>query len=565
MVNNPPKRKNRRQSLQQILLVIAILICVNILSRFVFTRLDFTQEKRYTLSNASVQLSKNLNDVVSFKIYLEGDLPPGFNRLKNSLKEMLDEFRVYAGDNLEYEFIDPAANPDEKARMQLFRQLAEKGLIPTNLEQKDQSGKSQKIIFPGAIVSYRSKLFPFQILKSRMGSSPEEMLNISIENLEYEICSMLRRITVERVFNVGFLKGQNEISTDHLSDANAALSEFYRVDTVEINGQLNALKDIKVLIIAGPNSAFDEKDKFIIDQFIMNGGKVFWLIDKMNINMDSLVVSSTNVAIPNELNIDDMLFKYGVRINADLLLDLQAAPIPIITGYVGNQPKQQLFPWYYFPLLQTENLHPIVHNLNSVKGEFVSSVDTIESGNVRKTVLLNTSKFSRLQMAPARVSLNMLRDEPDPKLFSKHFIPAAVLLEGIFESNYVKRIPESLANSPEIGFKDKSTETSMIIAGDGNIISNYVSKKGNVYMLGYDRFTGQTYGNRNFILNCIDYLAGNRDILSLRGKEFRLRLLDPSKTENANLIQWTNMLLPAALIVMFGLIFNYVRKKKYSK
>ncbi len=565
MVEKTAKRNLRKHSIRQVILLTAILVFVNILSRYAFTRFDMTQDKRFTLSPASMQLAKDLKDVVYFKIYLDGELPPGFNRLKNSLKELLDEFRVYSGDNIEYEFIDPAANPDEKERMQLFRQLAGKGLIPTNLEQKEQSGQSQKIIFPGAIVNYRSKEFPFQVLKSRMGSSPEEMLNISIENLEYEICSMLRRITVEKVFTVAFLKGQQEITSDHLSDANAALSDFYMVDTVSINGQLSALKDIKVLIIAGPDSAFDEKDKFIIDQFIMHGGKVFWLIDKMKISMDSLTASSTNVAIPYELNIDDMLFKYGVRINADLLLDLQAAPIPVVTGYVGNQPKQQLFPWYYFPLLQTENPHPIVHNLNSVKGEFVSSLDTIESGDVKKTILLTTGKFSRIQMAPARVSLNMLRDEPDPKLFNKHYIPAAVLLEGNFVSNYLNRIPDALARSPEIDFKDKSVENSMIVVSDADIISNYVSKKGNIYMLGYDRFTGQTYGNRNFILNCVDYLCGMKDILSLRGKEFRLRLLDPSKTEKAAAIQWINLLAPAILVIAFGLLFNFIRKKKFAK
>jgi ABC-2 type transport system permease protein len=565
MVKMKNNRSVKKQSIQQILLLLAILICVNLLGRFVFTRFDMTQEKRFTLSPASIQLAKNLEDIVYFKIYLDGDLPPGFTRLKNSLKEMLDEFRIYSGDNIEYEFINPSANPDEKERMQLYRQLAGKGLIPTNLEQKDKSGQSQKIIFPGAIVNYRSKEFPFQVLKSRMGSSPEEMLNNSVENLEYEICSMLRRITTEHGNTVSFLKGQKEISNDHLSDANAALSDFYKVDTVEINGQLNALKDISVLIIAGPDTAFNEKDKFIIDQYIMHGGKVFWLIDKMDINMDSLAVSSTNVAVSNELNIDDMLFKYGVRINPDLLLDLQAAPIPIVTGYVGNQPKQQLFPWYYFPLLQTDNLNPIVHNLNSVKAEFVSSIDTIETENVHKTILLTTGKFSRIQMAPARVSLNILRDEPDPKLFNRHNIPTAVLLEGIFASNYVNRIPEALANSSDVGFKRSSEPTNMIVVSDADIISNYVSKKGNTYMLGYDRFTGQTYGNRNFILNCVDYLCGVKDILSLRGKEFRLRLLDPSKTENPSVIRWINILVPVAIVIIFGIIFNLIRRKRFDK
>ena len=555
----------KKQSLFQFAVLAAIIICVNILSIYVFKRLDMTQEKRYTISNASIQLAKNLDDIVYFKIYLEGNLPPGFNRLKNSLKEMLDEFRIYSGDNIEYEFIDPSSNRDEKEKITLYRQLAGKGLIPTNLEQKDQSGQSQKIIFPGAIVSYHSREFPMQVLKSRMGSSPEEMLNNSIENLEYEINSMLRRITTDRGLSVGFLQGQQELSTLHLSDANAALSDFYNVDSVTIDGKLNALKDFSCIIIAGPDTIFNEKDKFIIDQYIMHGGKVFWLIDKMKINMDSLTVSSTNVAVAKELNIEDMLFKYGVRINPDLLLDLQAAPIPIVTGYVGNQPKQQLFPWYYFPLLQTESLNPIVHNLNSVKTEFVSSIETIESENVDKTVILTTGKFSRIQMAPARVSLNMLRDEPDAKLFNKHYIPVAILLEGNFTSNFTNRIPDQLLSSPDIDFKNKSVSTSMIVASDADIISNYVSKKGDIYPLGYDRFTRLNYGNRNFILNCVDYLCGKKEILGLRGKELRLRLLDPSKIENSARIQWLNLLAPAGLIILFGVFFNLIKKRRFEK
>ena len=557
-------RNIKKQSLLQLILLVSILVLLNVLSRFVFSRVDMTQEKRFTLSSSSKQLSKDLKDIVFFKIYLDGDLPPGFNRLKNSLKELLDEFRVYSGDNIEYEFIDPSASSDEKEKMQLYKQLAGKGLIPTNLEQKDQAGQSQKIIFPGAIVTYRSKEYPLQILKSKMGSSPEQMLNNSIENLEYEISSMLRRITVERGLSVGFLQGQKELPTIRISDASNALSDFYNVDSVNINGALNALKDFSALIIARPDTAFDEKDKFIIDQYIMHGGKVLWLIDRMQINMDSLTASSSNVAVPIDLNIDDMLFKYGVRINTDLLLDLQAAPIPIVTGYVGNQPKQKLFPWYYFPLLQTEGIHPIIYNLNAIKTEFVSSIDTIESENVNKTILLTTSKFSRLQMAPARVSLNMLREEPDPKMFNKQNIPVAVLLEGNFTSNYVNRIPDQIASSSEIDFKKTSELTSMIVISDGDVISNYVNKKGNIYPLGYDRFTGQNYGNKNFILNCIDYLCGNKAILGLRGKEFKLRLLDAAKTENRASIQWINLLLPALIVLIFGFIFNFIRKKKFA-
>lgn len=558
------RRNTKKHSLIQLLLLLLILVVINVLSSMLFTRIDMTQEKRYSLSNSSKELAKNLDDIVFFRFYLDGDLPPGFNRLKNSAREILDEYRVYSGDNIGYEFIDPTTDPDEKARLQLYKQLAEKGLFPTNLEQKGQSGESQKIIFPGAIVSYRSKEFPLQILKSKMGSSPEEMLNASVENLEYEISSILRRITLEKGMNIGFLQGQKELLPYRTNDAALTLSEFYKVDTVTIRGQLNSLNDFTAIIIAGPDTLFDEKDKFIIDQYIMHGGKTLWLIDKMQINMDSLSESNTNIALPVELNIDDMLFRYGVRVNSDLILDLQASPIPVITGYVGNQPKQQLFPWYYFPLLQTDRAHPIVHNLNSIKCEFVSSIDTIENPDIKKTVLLTSGKFSRLQMPPARVSLNILRDKPDPKLFGKSSLPVAVLLEGNFTSNYKNRIPEQLTQAKEIDFSEKSKTTAMIITSDADMIANYVSKKGNMYPLGYDRFTGQTYGNKNFLLNCIDYLCGNQAILDLRSKEIRLRLLDPAKTINPAFIQWINMLLPAGIVILFGIIFNFFRKRKYQ-
>lgn len=557
-------KSTKKQSIFRVILLLCILIVVNLLSGFVFTRLDLTEEKRYTLSASSRIIASELKDIVYFKFYLEGDLPPGFNRLKNSTKEILDEYRVYSGDNISYEFVDPTAGKDEKSRLQLYKDLAQKGLFPTNLEQKEKSGESQKIIFPGAIVTYRSREFPLQILKSRMGSSPEEMLNISVENLEYEITGMLRKITMEKGGMVGFLRGQGELSFLQMTDAINSISEFYRVDTISIQGQLNSLKDFTALIIPSPSLPFDEKDKFILDQYIMHGGKVLWLMDKMQINMDSLTATSTTIALPRELNLDDMLFKYGARINEDLLLDMQAAPIPIVTGYMGNQPKQQLFPWYYFPLLQTDNPNPIVHNLNAIKCEFANSIDTIEAPDVQKTILLSTSKFSRLQMSPARVSLNMLRENPDPKFFTKRNIPVAVLLEGKFSSNYVNRIPDELANSKEINFKKRSDNTSMIVVSDGDIIANYVSKKGVPYALGYDRYTGQTYGNKNFILNCVDYLCGNKDILALRGKEIKLRMLDPLKTENSAFIQWVNMLLPAFLVLVFGILFNLIKKKRFE-
>lgn len=558
------KRNSKKQSIVQLLLLFGILIFVNIIAQFVFKRIDMTQEKRYSLSQSSKDLASGLKDIVYFRIYLDGNLPPGFLKLRNTLKEMLDEFRINSNGNIEYEFIDPSANPDEKQRVELYKQLSEKGLYPTNLEENDKGQQSQKIIFPGAIVNYRSVEIPMQILKSKFGGSSDVMINNSIESLEYEISSVLRKLSIDKTTSIAFLRGQNELSTKKISDAANGLSDYYIVDTIQIEGQLKALDNYKLLIIAKPDTAFAEKDKFVIDQYIMKGGRVLWLIDQLAMDMDSLEKQSTNVAIAKELNIDDMLFKYGVRINPDFVMDMQAAPIPVITGYIGNQPKQEIFPWYYYPLLSADGKNPIVNNLNMIKTEFASSIDTIETESVTKTILLSSSKLSRLQMAPARVSLNILREKADPLMFNRRSIPIAVLLEGNFNSNYENRIPTAISNSQEINFQQKSVNTKMIVVSDGDIIASYVSKKGNVYPLGYDRFTRQTFGNKNFVLNCIDYLCDNKGVLELRSKEIKMRLLDPAKTEKPLFIQWTNVLLPTLLVILFGVVFTFIRKRKFS-
>lgn len=558
-------RKNlKQQHLVELAATLLILVFANILSGYVFTRIDLTAEKRFSLSTSTRELASGLKDEVFFKIYLAGDLPPGFRRLQNSTREILDEFRVYAGDNIQYEFINPSDQSNDAERAALYKQLAGKGLTPTNLEERDNESTSQKIIFPGAIVSTGSKEVALQLLKSRMGSSPDEMLNNSIENLEYEICSAIQRLTTPVARTVAFLQGHDELNTRQISDAARSLSTFYKVDTVSILGRLNALKDYDALIIAKPRSPFDEKDKFIIDQYIMKGGKVFWLIDKMQIEMDSLKASGTTLAIPFDLNLDDQLFHYGVRINDDLVMDMQAAPIPVVTGYVGNQPKQELFPWYYFPLFNPDSPNPIVHNLNAIKGEFVSSLDTIEAPGIRKTILLTSSRYSRLQSTPARVSLNMLRDNPDPREFSKSRIPVAVLLEGKFSSNFSHRLPASILESPEIHFSDTGVTNKMIVVSDGDIIASDVSSRGTIYPLGFDRFTRQTYGNKSFVLNCMDYLCGDRNILELRGKIFKLRMLDPGKARESGFNSWTAAILPVLIIVLYGMIRALIRRRKYA-
>jgi ABC-2 type transport system permease protein len=291
---------------------------------------------------------------------------------------------------------------------------------------------------------------------------------------------------------------------------------------------------------------------------------VLWLIEEMMINMDSLSGQETALAIAQPLNLQDQLFTYGIRVNDNLVMDLQAAPIPIVTGMVGDKPQQQLFPWYFFPLLNPTATHPIVHNLNAIKCEFASSMDTIETPGVRKTILLTTSQYSKKLNSPVRVSLNILKQEPDPTYFNQGNLPIAVLLEGTFPSLYSRRVPAELIANKSLDFRDSSVENRMIVISDGDIISNYVSKKGSMYPLGFDRFTNQVYGNKNFILNCVDYLCDQENIVSLRGKEFKIRMLDKAKAENMT-YAWSAMLLPLLLILIYGIVHNYLRKRKYGR
>jgi ABC-2 type transport system permease protein len=557
------KRSARKQSFIRLFFSLIILISVNVIAAYFFFRLDLTGEKRYSLSATTIEQLKNLKDVIYFKVYLEGDLPPSFKRLRNATKEMLDEFRVYGGDNIEYEFIDPSANPDRKERNAFYDQLVKKGIQPSNLEAKTKGGSTQQVIFPGAVAAYRGEEIPIQLLTTKIGSSTESIINASMESLEYELMKAVRKFSIALKPKVGFLQGQKELSTRHIADAANSMSEFYDVDTVQIKQQLHALKGYKAIIIAKPDTAFDEKDKFVIDQFIMNGGKVLWLVEEMQITMDSIAKTGQNIAVAQNLNLADQLFKYGVRVNDDLIMDMQAAPIPIVTGKVGNRPEQTLFPWYFSPLFNPTSNHPIVYNLNAIKGEFASSLDTVEVPEVKKTILLTSSQYSKNVQSPVRVSLNILQTEADPTMFNKPHIPVAVLLEGTFHSVFANRLPQELLADTAIRFQSASKENKMIVISDGDIISNYANDNGRMYPLGFDRYTNQMYGNKNFILNCIDYLCGNENVVALRGKEFRIRLLDKAKTEDAS-IAWFALLLPVILIFFYGLIHFYLRRRKYA-
>ena len=557
----------KRISIFQLFIALVIIVLVNVLGSFVFHRFDLTSEKRYSLSPATKDLLENLDDVVLVKVYLEGEFPAGFKRLRNETKEMLDEFRAYAGDNIQYEFINPSESSDEKKRNEVYRHLFKQGLQPTNLTVKEESGKKEQVIFPGAIFTYKGKDIPVQLLKSRLGVGSEEVLNSSIQQLEYEFSNCIRKLSNPIKLNVAFIKGHGELDQKHTSDIAHSLDEYYSLREITINENIHALEKFDAIVIAKPDSAFSEKDKFIIDQFVMRGGKIMWFIDPVNADMDSLQNKmGMTFGIANPVNLDDMLFKYGVRLNENLVQDLQSAPIPIVTGYNGTMPQQGLFPWYYMPLIVPENVHPIVNNLNAIKFEFASTIDTIGNPGVRKTILLRTSKYTKVLNAPVRISLSIVQQEPKQEQFSRRFQPVAVLLEGKFESVFKNRISPTIAGSQELQYKDLSVPTKMIVVSDGDVIKNGVAKSsGKVYPLGFDRYTNQTYGNTNFILNSMNYLTDNSGLISIRSRELTLRLMDKELLKNDRTFwQLLNTLLPVALIIVFGLVQFYLRRKKYA-
>jgi ABC-2 type transport system permease protein len=560
------KNKNKFNSFLQLFTGISIVILVNVIGNYVFHRFDLTAEKRYSLSSATKKLLVELDDVIYFKVYLEGEFPAGFKRLRSETKEMLDEFRAYAGDNIQYTFINPSTNEDVNKNSEVYEQLYKAGLLPTSLQVKTENGEQNQIIFPGALVTYHEKTFPLQLLKTQVAMGEEEVLNASIENLEFEFASTILKLTTKEKDKIAIIQGHGELNGKYLEDITKALEEYYVVEPVRLNNQLFSLRGFKAAIIAKPDSAFDEKDKYILDQFVMKGGKTLWLIDPVMASMDSLTKNNVTLGLANPINLEDLIFKYGVRLNTNLVLDVQSAPIPVLAGYQGNQPQYKYYPWVYFPVAFPFCDHPIVKNLNAVKFEFTSGLDTLNNKNIKKTILLASSQYSRSINTPARIDLSILKKEPNPKEYYRRNIPLAVLLEGEFESVFKNRIAPTVANSEEMAFKAKGEKTAMIVVADGDIIKNQVqSSTGKIYPLGYDRYTQQQFGNKNFILNCMNYLLDDSGLIAVRTRDIQIRLLNKTII-NEQKLKWQLICIisPIILIVIYGLFSGWMRKKKFA-
>jgi ABC-2 type transport system permease protein len=579
-VKTTNRKSFKRKTFIDLAMIIAIIILANYISSFFFTRLDLTTEKRYTLAPSSVKMLKELEDVIYVKVYLTGDLPVGYKRLQNGVKEMLDEFRVYGGDNIQYEFINPSDNSDLKDRNEVYRELYNKRLMPINLQEKDKEGtESQKVIFPGALVSYKNIEAPVNFLTESLNQSEEQNINGSIEEIEFSLMSAVRKLKNEFGQTIAFIYGHGELEAPEVEDISTSLSEYYNVDRVKIDSKVNALSEriedsagvrvhnkYDMIIIAKPDSVFKEQDKYLIDQFIMLGGKVIWLLDQVNAEIDSLPYLATI----RDLNINDQLFHYGVRVNPNLIQDVQSAVIPLNTAVAGAKPKFDPKPWIYFPLLQPQSSHPIGRNINLVKGLFVNTVDFVgEDPDVKKTVLLTSSQYSRVMNAPVRIGWELVRVKLNKTDFAKSFLPVAVLLEGKFSSVFKNRLAPEITDSREMVFKNQGIPTKMAVIGDGDLIRNQVKKVGftsNPYPLGFDRYTGDTFGNKEFLLNVINYMLDESGFMNLRTREIKLRLLDKTKIEDDRTFwQVVNTIFPIILIIILGAVITILRKRKYTK
>lgn len=556
----------RKRDLNILILALTGIVILNVLSSFFFTRIDFTAEKRYTLSEITKNILADLDDEVQVTVYLEGEFPAGFKRLRNSTADLLRDFKTYSNANLKFDFVNPLSG-DQKSQEDAYQLLIEKGIEPTNLSVKTEDGMSQKIIFPAALITYKGRQIPVKLLQSRSGISPEEVLNNSIQNLEYAFSSAIKKISKNESGRIGFTEGHGELSDQQLSDAMKSLGDSYEVGRVDLNTiPFAGLDQLKVLIIAKPEQSFTEAEKYKIDYFLTKGGRIIWSIDQVSADLDSLRGSTEQLAFAKKLNLDDMLFKYGLRLNYTLLADMNSAQIPVNVGEVGGQSQIQLLPWLFYPVFVPVSTHPLVKNLDGIRSEFPGTIDLISVKGLKSEIILSSSPFNRQLEVPVLLSLQMVEEEPDPKQFQSDPKPFGVLLEGIFPSNFKNR-PVPVGISEPLAIPEDPKPGKMIVLADGDIFKNQINNSdGSSYPLGFDRFTREQYANKNFLLNAADYLYDDSGIISLRNKEIKLRLLDRAKIRQEKIFwQFLNIGLPLILLIACGIFQHYYRIHKYTR
>lgn len=563
--------KWRKQKTQKNLaiFVVSLLVVFVLSSNFLF-RIDLTADKRYSLSGVSKEIVSGLEDPVEVEFFLIGELEPGLRKLQQEVVEKIAVLNAFSPKPIRVKFTDPYSIANVEKRQEFMDEITEKGVRPTSFRKQTNQGVSTRLIFPGALISMAGREMAVNFLKSNPDFSAEANFNHSMESVEFELVNAFRKLMRGQKATVAFLEGNQELNQYQTADfANALAGDFLLTRVLPGDLETHA-KNIEILIIADPQQPFDEKDKFYIDQYIMQGGKVMWLIDPVRVSLDSLSNGYQTYAFPRDLNLNDQLFRYGVRLNHELLQDVYCARIQVNTALPGNPPKFTLHPWYYSPLLVPSDFHPATRNLNNVFSEFASSVDTVSANSeVRKNVILTTSPNARRVKSPSSVSLQNINNPPARELFNEAFIPVGVLLEGEFTSVFQNRMLDAFGISATENVINKSKPTKMVVIADGDLMANrvnYSTEPPRFTELGFDRVSGRTFGNKEFLLNLIYYLADDQGIMQLRGRTLKLRLLNKVRLrEEKTQWQWLNVSLPLVLVTVFGLGYNYLRRRRFSR
>jgi len=564
--------ENKNPILKNLFTIIFILVVANFAGHYLFKRFDLTEDKRYTLSQTSLNIISEVKEPLYVDVFLEGNFPGEFKKLQTETQQLLEEFKA-SNSNIIFQFINPLDKEEEREKT--LQQFYDRGLTPLNVTLDEKGKQTQEIVFPWAVVSYGNKSAKVPLLKNMMGASTAQKVVSSVQHLEYSFSNAFNSVTKNREKKVAIIKGNGELHDLLLADFLKSVRENYFIgpftlDSVSKNPEttLKELKKYDLAIIAKPTEAFSDPEKQVLDQYLMHGGKTLWLVDQVNMEMDSLMETGENLALPRDLNLNDLFFKYGVRIKPDLIKDIMATPISLATGEQGSATQYTKFPWLFSPMiypvanLDPTKTSPIVCNLDGLKFEFTNPIEVLKN-NIKKTVLLQSSPYSKSVGTPIQVNLNMVQDRPEQKDFSGNGnIPVAVLLEGKFNSVYQNRV----LPFAEKDFISTGKESKMILISDGDVVKNQLDKNFQPLELGFDKWTNNLYANKEFMLNCVNYLLDDNGLINIRSKEVALPILDTQKVvDNYTYSQIVTIGFPIALVLLFGVVFTYLRKKKYSK
>ncbi|MEO7175606.1 MAG: gliding motility-associated ABC transporter substrate-binding protein GldG [Saprospiraceae bacterium] len=553
-------------------IVLSIILLVNMLGSIWFGHIDLTEEKRFTLTPATLKILRETPDVISVKVLLEGNFPAGFRRLQNATREMLQRFKSENA-NFQYVFEDPnVGSVDEiNGRRQ---SLSEQGIMPVNFRYKDNDQTTEKLIYPVAIFNYGQKTMLVNLLENETpGLAPEEALNNSVSLLEYKFINAIQKLTLKDKQIIAFTTGKGEPDIPQLKTLKKQLQSFYTVAKVNLDSVYKVDSIVNLLIVAGPTKPFTERNKFVIDQYLMHGGRIIFLINKLNVSLDSMMGRAGKYSpYENQLGLDDLLFKYGCRIQPNMVLDLECSKIPLVTGQTGSAKQIDMFPWYYHSLSSPGSSNAIVKNIDRVNLFEPSSIDTVRTKTpVEKTILLSSSKYSRTQFTPVELNFDILRYDPDPAKFNEGPKAEAVLLEGVFPSLYENRVSEdqqAALSQMKSSFRASSKPSKIIVVSDADFVQNLSNaSSGEAGPIGYNRFEKQLYkGSNDFISNSIEYMLDEGGVLQARTREVKLRMLNKVKADDEKTYwQLVNVALPVILLLIFGLIFQYRRKRKYTR